>query len=66
MSKEPTKQPSNPVESMGLLESLLKFVEEGTLLPDREFESGQTELWWYEDRDELIRKIKAHLKDSND
>jgi len=65
MNDETNELPSNAIESRTLLESLIKFIDEGTLLPDREFESKQSERWWYEDRDELLKKCRAHIADSN-
>jgi len=47
------------------LESLLTMVNEGDLLAPDNLEDLTSQRWWYEDRDELIRKIKAHLQDSN-
>ena len=65
MSEETKKSAIDSVNSIALLECLMTMIDNGVLLPDREFESEQSERWWYEDRDELLRKCRLWLKHSN-
>jgi hypothetical protein len=65
MSDETTENPTDVIDPNALLESLLKMVTEGSLTSPLWITDNEKCRWWYEDRDELIEEIKAHLQDSN-